>query len=145
MSVDLLPRKPAKLYPRKNSQNVILTYSYSGMSRLTELLYKFKNKSDFDIDLRVFLKERYSNEFADSKSLNNFLSLMPIKIFRVGAVDPFFDEFSGFNDGHRIPAEKCKIVAKLLEDNFEKLNSTEKRWLKPHINLWKFSGGFSYW
>ena len=70
---------------------------------------------------------------------------MPAEGFRVGAVDSFFDEFDGFNDGHRIPSEKCKIVAKLLENNFEKLTSTEKRWLKPHINLWKFSGGFSYW
>ena len=115
------------------------------MRRLTKLVYKFKNKSDFEYDLFVFLKRKYPTDFSDSKSLNKFISLIPIENFRVGAVDPFFDEFSGFNDGHRIPSEKCKIVAKLLEDNFEKLTSTEKRWLKPHINLWKFSGGFSYW
>ena len=55
---------------------------------------KYKDRQ-FQILPKIFLKERYPKEFSDSKTLNKFLSLIPIKHFRVGAVDSFFDEFYG--------------------------------------------------
>ena len=54
-------------------------------------------------------------------------------------------EFSAYNDGEMICTETCQEVAKAIEDNLHTLDGQTKKWLKPHIELWRTCGGYEQW
>ena len=54
-------------------------------------------------------------------------------------------EFVGFNDGDLISEETCKKVAAALELHLDELSDKDRKWLEPHIEEWRNSGGFRQW
>lgn len=51
-------------------------------------------------------------------------------------------EFSGFNNGDKISAATCRKVADAIEQHLPELDERNRRWLEPHIALWRTCGGY---
>lgn len=55
------------------------------------------------------------------------------------------NEFSGLNDGDVICDETCKKVADAIEKHLSDLDAKDRKWLEPHIILWRTCGGYRQW
>ena len=51
-------------------------------------------------------------------------------------------EFSGCNDGEKISAATCKKVADAIEAHLSGLDEQHRNWLQPHIDRWRYCGGY---
>lgn len=51
-------------------------------------------------------------------------------------------EFSGYNDGDKISAKTCRAVADAIEKHLPEMSERDRRWLEPHVILWRTCGGY---
>lgn len=51
-------------------------------------------------------------------------------------------EFRGVNDGDPICETTCRRIADVLETSLPSMSDEDRRWLGPHIEQWRTSGGF---
>lgn len=46
------------------------------------------------------------------------------------------------NDGELISEPTCKAIANAIESHLNDLSDKDRKWIKPHIQEWRESGGF---
>lgn len=52
---------------------------------------------------------------------------------------------AGCNDGDLIPADVCRAYADVIERELPNLAGDDRRWLTPHVILWRTCGGYEQW
>lgn len=63
-----------------------------------------------------------------------------IRLLKEWGID--ISEFSESNDGEVISQKTCLLVADAIERHLTLMDEDCRRWLEPHITLWRTCGGY---